>query len=86
MEVFAVLAVAMAVACLGMAVVAARRLKQQAQSLRAAVERVTERLAPLTEELQAEVAVTATELEHLQRQADERRKAARPHPGPIHSG
>jgi Sec-independent protein translocase protein TatA len=77
-EVFAVLAVALALMCLGLAVVAARRLKQQAQSLGKAVERVNGRLRPLTDELQSE-------LEHLQRQAEERRRAGRTHPGPIHS-
>jgi Sec-independent protein translocase protein TatA len=84
-EVFAVLAVALALMCLGLAVVAARRLKQQAQSLGKAVERVNGRLKPLTDELQSELAVTSTELEHLQRQAEERRRAGRTHPGPIHS-
>jgi uncharacterized protein HemX len=83
-EVFAVLAVALALMALGVAVVAARRLQQQAVKLGRAVARVREQLGPLTEELQAEAAVTATELEHLQRQAEQHRKARRRAGGGLH--
>lgn len=66
MSVFVVLALALAVAAVGGVVVAVLQLLRASRGLRAGVERATERLGPLTQELSDEAAVTAVEVEALQ--------------------
>lgn len=61
-----VLALALAVAAVGAAVLAALQLTKGARGLRAGVEATNSRLAPLLDELRAEAAVSATEAEAVQ--------------------
>jgi hypothetical protein len=70
-EALAVLAVALAFAARAAAVVAARHLGRVSRGLQMAVTEAGDRIIPLIEELEAEAAVTATEVEHLSRQRDE---------------
>jgi hypothetical protein len=64
-EVFVVLTLALALAALATAAVAARHLGRTARRLNAAVTEAADRIVPLVEELEAEAAVTAVEVEHL---------------------
>ena len=76
-----ILAIVLAVVITAVTVVAARELWRNARKLGATVRTTTQRLAPLTEELQAELAVTSLELDGLTRQVerlrDERQGRAR---------
>ncbi|HEY8340726.1 MAG TPA: hypothetical protein VIK95_12730 [Egibacteraceae bacterium] len=82
MSVFVVLALALAVAAVGGVIVAALQLLRASRDLRAGVERASQRLDPLTQELSDEAAVAATELEALQasieRLSASRRERRRP--------
>jgi hypothetical protein len=74
---FVVLAVALAALSTGVAVVAAVHLFRRMKRLTRAVEQAGARLTPLVEELQSEAAVTALEVEALQRRSEQSRS-----PGP----
>lgn len=63
MAAVALLAVVLAVAALGAAAVAGLELRRQVGHLRAGVDAATGRLRPLVEEVTAEAAVTAIEVE-----------------------
>ena len=81
MSAFVVLAIALAVVITAVTVLAGRELWRTSRKLGAAVRTTTQRLAPLSEELQAELAVTSLELDGLSRQVerlrDERQGRAR---------
>lgn len=70
MSAFVVLSVAIAVAIVAVTVVVAARLARTVAAMSRGVTASVERLRPLADELQDELAVTQTELEHLQRRAD----------------
>lgn len=72
---FVVLAVALSLTATALAVVAALHLARRTKRLSDAVHRANRRLAPLLEELQAESAVTAVELEHVERRSAARRSS-----------
>lgn len=63
---FVLLALALAAAALGAVMVGMRQLLTGVRKLRGAVQATNERFAPLLAELQAEVAVSSTEVEVLQ--------------------
>lgn len=67
MEVFVVLAVVLALAALGAVVAAAVALKRQSGVLAAQVQRTQERLKPLVDEFNDELAVTTLETEAIAR-------------------
>jgi hypothetical protein len=67
---FVLLAVALAVVALGAAAVAARQLLVTTKRLRAVTQRTTERLRPLLDEIQAEIAVSATEADAVQQRIE----------------
>jgi uncharacterized membrane protein len=69
-----ILSLALVVVALGMVVVAVVVLLRAVRGLKEAGEVAGERIGPLVEELQAEQAVTAIELEALQRNAAARRE------------
>lgn len=77
---FVVLSLVLAVFALGFIVVVTRHLKRTIGKLTAQVRATTERLAPLTEELQAELAVTSTEIDGLTAGVErlQKERAARP--------
>ena len=64
-SVFAVLALVLAVVILGVLGVVARELWRTIGKLNAGLRAANERLLPLTEELQAELAVTSVEVQGL---------------------
>lgn len=70
MPVFVILALALAVMAAAVLVLVAVQLWRALRRLLAASAAVAERLAPVTQELQSEVAVTGTETEALQRRLD----------------
>lgn len=77
MPVFVVVALALAVLAVAMVVVAALHVRRTAGALVHAVQRAAERLAPLSEELVDEIAVTSAELEALgERRNDEGEQAS----------
>lgn len=78
MPVFVILAIALAVVALGTALVAGRHLWMTVRELRNAVGTAHARLTPLADELQAESAVTATEVERLQAAATRLSESRRP--------
>lgn len=63
-----ILALALAVVITAVTVLAGRELWRNAKKLNAAVRTTTQRLAPLAEELQSELAVTSLEIDALNRQ------------------
>ena len=68
MSPFIVLALVLAVLCVAFVVVIVRELLRTIGKLTAQVRATTERLVPLTQELQSELAVTAVEIEGLTKQ------------------
>lgn len=77
MEVFVVLTLALAVAAVGMVVVAAVVLLRQLRLLKESVQDATERVRGLTTELQEEAAVLALETDALQRRLAQGRDGGR---------
>lgn len=77
---FVILALVLAVASVAFLVVVARELLRNIRKLTDQVRATTERLAPLSEELQAEIAVTSVEVEGLQRSIErvQKERAGRP--------
>lgn len=89
MSVFVVVSLTLAVLAVGMAVVSVLQVKTAVRGLLDVVGRQVERMGPLTDELQTELAVAGTELEAMEarRRAHERsrrqrhdRRGARPGP------
>ena len=74
MSIFVVLALVLAVAAVGLMVVVARDLFRVIGKLTAQVRVTTERLAPLNEELRAELAVTSAEVEGLSASVEQLQK------------
>ncbi|MGH3666488.1 MAG: hypothetical protein ACRDU8_10455 [Egibacteraceae bacterium] len=78
---FVILSLALLVMVLATAGVAAAQLVKSVRSMAATLADTRDRLVPLTEELQSELAVTALEVEHLQgavgRLGDQRRAQSR---------
>lgn len=70
-----VLALALAVAAVGGAVLAGLQLAKGTRRLRAGIEATNARLVPLVEELRAEAAVSATEAEAVRTSLDELSRA-----------
>ncbi len=70
MSVFVVLSVTIAIAIVAVTVVITVRLVRTAAAMSQGVRTSIERLAPLTEELRDEIAVTQTELERLEAQTE----------------
>jgi uncharacterized protein YoxC len=68
---FVVLALAAAVTALAVMVLVARELLRNMRKLNAQVKAANERLVPLTEELQSELAVTSTEVDALTRHVEQ---------------
>ena len=66
MPVFVLLALALAVLTLGLVLVAVRQLLMAVGRLRTVMDATAQRLQPLRDDLQAEVAVASTEAEALQ--------------------
>lgn len=64
---FVVLAVTLAIAALAFTVVVVRELVRNVRKLTTAVRATNERLVPLTDELQSELAVTSVEMDSLNR-------------------
>ena len=64
---FVILSLAVAVVVVGVMVVVARELVRNVRRLSARVQATQQQLMPLTEELQAELAVTSVEVEGLTR-------------------
>ncbi len=86
MPAFVLLALAFAVVALGAVIVAARQVWVGTRRLRVITQRTQERLQPVLDDLQAEVAVSATEAEAVQErvaalQASRRRRDRRPSRG-----
>lgn len=71
MAVFVVLALAVLALAVGAVVVAVLQVRDAAVRGRAAVETTQQRLRPLTEELQAELAATSTETDAVGRRVSE---------------
>jgi predicted PurR-regulated permease PerM len=71
---FVVLSLTLALAALAVMVVVVLELVRNLRRLRDSVSATTERLVPLTEELQSELAVTAVEVEGLTRQLEQASK------------
>ena len=65
MGAFVVLAVTLAVFGIGVVVISVRELLRNVRALSEQVRRTNEQLGPLTEELQAELAVTSVEMQGL---------------------
>jgi hypothetical protein len=65
-----IFAIVLGVAITAVTVLAGRELLRNAKMLGAAVKTTSQRLAPLSEELQAELAVTQVEMEGLTRQVE----------------
>lgn len=83
MSAFVLLALALAFVALGAAAVAGRQLYLAVRRLRAMTERTSALLTPLLDDLQAEVAVSTTEVEAVQErvaalQLSRRRRGGRP--------
>lgn len=70
MTAFTILSITLAVVIVAVTGVAAYRLLGTARAMAREVGRSVERLGPLTQELQDELAVTQTESEHLQRRVE----------------
>jgi predicted PurR-regulated permease PerM len=68
---FVVLALVLAVLMVAVVVVVVRELLRTVGKLTAQLHATNQRLAPLTEELQSELAVTAVEIEGLTKQVSE---------------
>jgi hypothetical protein len=79
MPAFVLLALALGFVSLGAAAVAARQLWLGIRRLRAAVDRTGARLQPLLDDLQAEVAVSATEAEAVQQRLTALQESRRRH-------
>lgn len=81
MSVFVVLALTLAVLAVGMVVVGGLQAWAAVKRLLATVDQQAERLRPLADELQSELAVAGTELDAIQarRQAHERSRQQRQH-------
>ena len=80
MSAFIILALAFAVVAVAVLVVVMRELLRNIRKLGDQVHASTERLAPLNEELQAELAVTSVEVEGLSRSVEQlqKQRAGRP--------
>lgn len=80
MSAFIILALAIAVFLMAYLVVVIRHLLRNIRKLGDQVRATTERLAPLNEELQAELAITSVEVEGLARSVErlQKERAARP--------
>lgn len=70
MSAFVVLSLALAVVAVAVTVVVARELVRNVRKLGAQVRTSTERLVPLSEELQAELAVTSVETDTLMKSVE----------------
>lgn len=70
-SVFVVLSVAIAFAAMIAAVLMGRELYRTTRKLSAQVKHTNQRLRPLTDELQSEIAVTSLEIEGLSRQVQQ---------------
>ena len=68
---FVILSLALAVVAVGVLVVVAREVLRTTRRLTARVQATSERLAPLTQELQRELAVTSVEVEGLTRSVEQ---------------
>lgn len=77
MPVFVLIALALAAVALGAVLVAARQVWLGLKRLDAATDRALARVLPLVEDLQSEVAVSATETEALQERLANLRRARR---------
>jgi len=70
-EVFVILAVVLALAALGAVVAASVALRRQSRVLATQVEHTQERLTPLVDELNDELAVTSLETEAITRRVNQ---------------
>lgn len=77
MAVFVILALALAAVSAAVVVVAVLQLRTQVRRLAASAAGVRDRVAPLAEELQAEIAVTEVEADALQRSVERLQEARR---------
>ena len=71
---FVILALVLAVLSVAVVVVVVRELLRNVRTLTDQVKRTTQRLVPLTDELQAELAVTSVEVEGLTRSMERLQK------------
>ena len=74
MSAFIVLSIVLAVAVLAVTVVVVFEVLRNIRNLAASVSASTERLVPLTDELQAELAVTSVEIDGLTRAVERMQK------------